>query len=100
MLDYYRHLVGKLIYLTLTCPELAYAVHTLAQFMHSPRQDLWNVALHVVCYLKGHPSQGILFRADSSLILTVYCDFDWASCPITPRSVIDYFVSLNGSPIS
>lgn len=35
----YRRLVDKLIYSTLIHPELAYSIHTLAQFMHQPRQE-------------------------------------------------------------
>lgn len=97
--DRYWRLIGKLIYLTLTCPELACAVHTLAQFMQSPRIDLMSVALRVVWYLKESLGQGIPLRADSLLILIAYCDSDWASCPITRRSITGYFVSLGGSPI-
>lgn len=59
-LERYRLLIGCLIYLTITRPELSYSVHILAQFMHAPRLDHWNAALHVVRYLKGHPRQGVL----------------------------------------
>ncbi|CAH9072717.1 unnamed protein product [Cuscuta europaea] len=49
----YRHLVGRLIYLYFTRPDLAYDIHILSQFMQAPRQDHWHVALRVVRYLKG-----------------------------------------------
>jgi len=55
----YRRLVGRLIYLAVTRPELSYSVHTLAQFMQNPRQDHWNSAIRVVRYLKSNPGQGI-----------------------------------------
>lgn len=51
----YRRLVGRLIYLTFTRPELSYCVHLLAQFMQAPRHDHWAAALRVVCYLKTTP---------------------------------------------
>ncbi|XP_019054705.1 PREDICTED: uncharacterized protein LOC109115299 [Nelumbo nucifera] len=79
----YQRLVGWLIYLTITRPELCYCVHILAQFMQSPRQEHWEAALRVVRYMKGYPGQGILFRSDSDLCLYAYCDSDWASCPLT-----------------
>ena len=96
----YRRLVGRLIYLTLTRPELSYSVHILAQFMHQPREAHWEAALRVVRYLKGSPGQGILLRADSDLRLYAYCDSDWGSCPLTRRSLTGYFVMLGTSPIS
>ena len=51
----YRRLVGRLIYLVVTRPDLAYVVHILSQFMQEPRQAHWEVALCVVRYLKGTP---------------------------------------------
>ncbi|CAH9056431.1 unnamed protein product [Cuscuta europaea] len=96
----YRRLVGKLIYLTLTRPDICYSVHILSQFMQHPRLAHWEAVLRVLRYLKGSPGQGILLRSDSSLSLTGHCDADWASCPVTRRSVTGYFVSLGFSPIS
>ncbi|KAJ1695814.1 hypothetical protein LUZ63_012512 [Rhynchospora breviuscula] len=96
----YRRLVGRLIYLTITRPELSYSVHTLAQFMHEPLEAHYDAALRVMRYLKGNPGQGVLLRADSKLQLNGYCDSDWASCPTTRRSLTGYFVLLGGSPIS
>lgn len=96
----YRRLVGRLIYLTLTRPDLTYSVHVLSQFMQSPRQEHFDVVIRVLRYLKGHPGQGLLLRADSDLQLTAYCDSDWASCPLSRRSVSGYFVVLGNSPIS
>ncbi|KAH7541938.1 hypothetical protein FEM48_Zijuj02G0020400 [Ziziphus jujuba var. spinosa] len=69
----YRRLVGRLIYLVVTRPDLAYLVHILSQFMQEPRIEHWEAALRVVRYLKGTPSQGILLRADSDLSLHGTC---------------------------
>ena len=44
----YRRLVGRLIYLTFTRPELSYIVHILSQFMQRPRHDHWMAALKVI----------------------------------------------------
>ncbi|GJU41558.1 ribonuclease H-like domain-containing protein [Tanacetum coccineum] len=49
----YQKLLGKLIYLTHTRPDIAYSVHCLAQHMHSPLKSHLNSALNVLRYLKG-----------------------------------------------
>ena len=95
----YRRLVGRLIYLTITRPELSYSLHVLAQFMQEPRQGHWDAAMRVLRYLKQSPAQGIFLRPHS-LELEAYCDSDWASCPLTRRSVTGYFITLGGCPVS
>ncbi|KAL6565862.1 hypothetical protein OROHE_004917 [Orobanche hederae] len=96
----YRRLVGRLVYLSVTRPDLAYSVHILSQFMQEPRQEHWDAALRVVRYLKGTPGQGILLSADCDLSLQGWCDSDWASCPLTRRSLTGWLVFLGQSPIS
>ena len=98
--EYYRRLVGRLIYLAVTRPDLAYSVHILSQFMQAPRLEHWEAALRVVRYLKGAPGQGILLRADSDLTLQGWCDSDWAACPISRQSLTGWLVFLGKSPIS
>lgn len=51
----YGQLVGKLIYLTLTRPDLSYAVQVLSQFMAKPRNGYFKAALKVLKYIKGSP---------------------------------------------
>jgi len=56
----YRHLVGRLIYLTITRPELSYAVHILPQFMQNSKDEHLDAARCVVRYLKSTPGYGVL----------------------------------------
>ncbi|GJX52327.1 ribonuclease H-like domain-containing protein [Tanacetum coccineum] len=55
----YQKLLGKLIYLTHTRPNIAYSVHCQAQYMHSPLKSHLNCALNVMRYLKGVPGKGM-----------------------------------------
>ena len=96
----YRHLIGKINYLTHTRPDISFVVLTLTQFMHMPTTDHYSGALRVICYLKKFPSHGLFFNALFSLSLTTFCDADWASCRASRRSVSSFFISLGGSPIS
>ncbi|KAK2999227.1 hypothetical protein RJ639_023968 [Escallonia herrerae] len=96
----YRRLIGRLVYLTITRPDICYAVNVLSQFMQSPCSQHWDAALRVLRYLKAAPGQGLFLPADSPLQIYAFCDSDWASCPLTRCSVTGYFVSLGNSPIS
>lgn len=98
--EQYRCLVGRLIYLCFTRSGLSYCVHILSQFMQQSKQEHWDAALRVIRYLKGNPGQGILLRKDSDFTLNGWCDSDWASCPLTRRSLTGWFVFLGQSPIS
>lgn len=68
----YRRLVGRLIYLSITRPDISYAVHILSQFMQKPRELQWGAAMRVVRYLKGTPGQGILLSSEADTSLSVY----------------------------
>lgn len=49
----YQRLVGKLIYLSHTRPDIAYAVSVVSQFIHRPQNDHMEATLRIVKYLKG-----------------------------------------------
>ncbi|GAA0172344.1 transmembrane signal receptor [Lithospermum erythrorhizon] len=96
----YRRLVGRLLYLAFTRPDIFFAVHVLSQFLQRPKEEHWLTALRVVRYLKGSPGQGVLLKLDNSLELQGWCDSDWATCPTTRRSVTGWIVFLGSSPVS
>lgn len=96
----YRRLLGRLIYLLNTRPELSYSVHLLSQFMQAPTEEHWSAALRVVRYLKGSPGHGILLHSTDDLTLTIYCNADWSGCPLSRSSLSACVVMLGGSPIA
>lgn len=96
----YRRLVGRLLYLQDTRPDIAYSVNILSQFVADPRQSHMEAAMRVLRYLKATPGQGILLPRHGGTSLTAYCDSDWLGCPYTRRSRTGYLLLLGGAPIS
>ncbi|XP_022014725.1 uncharacterized mitochondrial protein AtMg00810-like [Helianthus annuus] len=96
----YQRLIGKLLYLQATRPDIAFVVNVLSQFVSDPRQNHMEAATKVLRYLKTTPGQGILIPKEGGTSLTAYCDADWLGCPITRRSRTGYLLLLGGAPIS
>ena len=63
----YRRLIRRLIYLTITSPDITYAVHMLSHFMQAARLEHMDAARRVLRYLKGATGQAILLKAESNL---------------------------------
>ncbi|KAJ4724634.1 Retrovirus-related Pol polyprotein from transposon TNT 1-94 [Melia azedarach] len=73
----YRQLVGSLVYLTVTRPDISYAVHIVSQYMSAPRSSHYVAVLHILPYIKGTLFHGLHFSAHSSLELSAFSDADW-----------------------
>jgi hypothetical protein len=97
---FYRSIAGALQYLTITRPELAYAVQQACLHMHAPHDVHWNIIKRILRYVRGTPSHGILLRASSSTTLTAYTDADWAGCPDTRRSTSGFCIFLGDALVS
>lgn len=91
----YRLLVGKLLYLTSTRPNIAYSVQSLSQFLHAPRTTHFKADKRVLRYLKHTSSHGLLFPAKNSLEFKGYSDSDWAGDVLDRRSVGGYCFLLS-----
>lgn len=68
----YQRLVGRLLYLTITRPDIIFAVQVLSQFMQQPKVSHWEAALRLVRYIKRSPGQGILLSSKRSLQLEAF----------------------------
>ena len=68
----YQRLVGKLIYLSHTRPDIAYSVSVVSRFMHSPRNRHMEAVMRILRYLKGSPGKGLLFSKNGHLHIDGY----------------------------
>ena len=96
----YRQLVGNLVYLTVTCPDISYVVHQVSQYLSAPRSTHYAAVLRILRYLKGTLFHGLFYLAQSSLVLHAFSDADWAGDPTDRKSTIGYCFLLSSSLIS
>ncbi|KAL2235782.1 UNVERIFIED_CONTAM: Retrovirus-related Pol polyprotein from transposon RE2 [Sesamum indicum] len=96
----YRRLVGRLLYLNLTRPDLSYSVQQLSQYLQTPCQIHWEAAVHLVKYLRGCADTGLFFPLQNKLNLIAFSDADWGGCLQTRKSLTGFCVFLGETPIS
>ena len=95
----YRHIVGSLVYLAVTRPDISYAVHILSQFVSSPTHVHYSHLLRVLRYLRGTITRRLFFPRSSSFQLQAYSDATWAS-DSDRHSLSAYCIFLGGSLIA
>lgn len=96
----YQRLIGRLIYLTQTRPDITYAVRHLSQFMHMPKVSHHDAATRIVKYVKGSPGRGLFFPAEVNNKMRIFCDADWASRLFTRRSLSEFCVKIGNVLVS
>ena len=72
----FQRLVGKLIYLNHTRPDIAFSVGVLSRFMNCPRKSHVEAADRVLAYLKGSVGHWLLFKRHGGTTVTMYTDAD------------------------
>ncbi|KAJ0829337.1 putative RNA-directed DNA polymerase [Helianthus annuus] len=96
----YRSLVGSLMYLTHTHPDLSYAVGVLSRFMQSPSKTHAGAAKKILRYIAGTCQFGIWYKRGTKVELFGYTDSDWAACIDDRKSVSGYVFSIGNGAIS
>ena len=73
----YRQIIGLLMYLTNTMPDICFVVNTLSQYLVEPRRVNLVAIKHVMRYIKGTMDYGLCYIRDRDFILIGYTDSDW-----------------------
>ena len=96
----YQRLVGKLIYLSHTRPDISFAVSAVSQFMNNPTEEHMQAVYRILRYLKLTPGQGFFFEKTSDRYLKIFTDADWAGSPVDRRSTSGYCSFLWGNLVT
>lgn len=97
---FYKQLVGSLIYLTSTRPDLMHAVSLISRYMSQPTELHLNAAKRVLRYVKGTTSFGILYQKGASSMLTAYSDSDYAGCLEDRKSTSGYAFMISSGAVA
>ncbi|KAL5570490.1 hypothetical protein UlMin_027065 [Ulmus minor] len=96
----YRSVVGALQYVTLTRPDIAFAVNKGCQFMHSPTSTHWLSVKRILRYLRGTMQQGLRLNPSQDLHIQAYTDADYASTPDDRKSSSGYCIFFGDNLVS
>ena len=74
----YRHLVGSLIYLTHSQPDISFVVSMVSRFMQKPHESHWLAAKIILRYIKGSMQYGVFYSRKANVSVLGYTYSDWA----------------------
>ncbi|CAL9026795.1 unnamed protein product [Prunus brigantina] len=92
--EQYRWIVGSLLYLTATRPDIMFAASLLARFMHCPTSKHLGTAKRVLRYVKGTLDYGLEYVKGKGAVLIGYCDSDWSGSVDDNKSTSGYAFSF------
>jgi len=96
----YRRLIGKLIYLTVTRPDITFAVGVLSRFMHQPREVHWTAALRILAYIKSSPRKGLLYKKHGHVRIFGYSDSRYAGDKRDRKFTTGYYTFVGGNMVT
>ncbi|XP_054817017.1 uncharacterized mitochondrial protein AtMg00810-like [Prosopis cineraria] len=96
----YQRIVGKLIYLSHTRPDIAFAVSVISQHSHDPKQKHLNEVYRILCYLKGSPGHGLWFKKSDKRNVELFTDADWAGNQDDRKSTSGYCTFVWGNLVT
>ncbi|KAG0598392.1 hypothetical protein M758_12G069100 [Ceratodon purpureus] len=97
---HYQRLVGKLIFLTHTRIDIAYAVSVVSRFMQCPQEPHLQAVKHLYRYLRGTIDFALHYRRGEGSELQGFTDADWAADAHDRKSTTGFVFFLGSTPIT
>ncbi|KAL0559507.1 hypothetical protein IC582_004120 [Cucumis melo] len=98
--EQYRRLVGKLIYISHTRPDISFAVSVVSQFMQAPYEKHMEAVNKILRYLKNTHGKGLMFRKTNKKTIEAYTNSDWTGSVIDRMSTFDYCTFVWGNLVT
>jgi hypothetical protein len=96
----YKQIVGSLMYLTSTRPDIMYAVSLISRYMECPAEAHFLAAKRIFRYLKGTADYGILYKRNSNSAMIGFSDSDYAGSLDDRKSTSGLVFMLNSGAVS
>ncbi|XP_025648306.1 uncharacterized mitochondrial protein AtMg00810-like [Arachis hypogaea] len=96
----YRSIVGALQYLTMTRPDITFAVNRVSQFAHEPTLKHWKSVKRILRYVQGTVEHGIVFTKSTNFRILAFADSDWGGDLEDRKSITGFCVYLDNNLIS
>ena len=82
----YRGMIGSLLYLTASRPDIMFSVCVCARYQSDPRESHLQAVKHIIKYISGTTNLGLWYAKDSAFNLLGYSDSDYGGCRIDRKS--------------
>ncbi|GKV36358.1 hypothetical protein SLEP1_g44499 [Rubroshorea leprosula] len=97
---YFRSMVGGLMYLTHTRPDIMFSVSLVSRFMHNPFVHHLGTAKRILCYIRATSNFGIWYKPVPNFKFLGFTDSDWAGSVDDRKSTSGYIFNLGSGAVS
>ena len=96
----YRSIIGSLLYLIVSRPDIAFSVGVCARYQAAPKESHLTAVKQIIRYINGTPDYGLWYSKDSNACLVKYSDADWAGSVDDRKSTLGGCFYLGNNLVS
>ena len=96
----YRSIIGSLLYLTVSRPDIAFSVGVCVRYQAAPKESHLTAVKRIIRYINGNPDYGLWYSKDSNECLASYSDVDWGGSVDDRKSTLGGCFYLGNNLVS